>query len=68
MMWTILPPVEGPAEVKLEVLEVAGRKVLCAPGEEPGTFRIERLLSTDPMDFLDPRFQPGTWISIGPRA
>jgi hypothetical protein len=37
---------------------VGGRPCLVRTGPD-GCARIERLMSTDPADFLDPRFQPG---------
>jgi hypothetical protein len=34
---------------------------LCLARRAPdGTTTVERLFSTDPRDYLDPRFQPGT--------
>lgn len=42
---------------------VSGVPVLVAPLGD-GLARIERLLSTDPNHFLDPRFQPGTLVSL----
>jgi hypothetical protein len=38
---------------------VHGRPCLLRRTED-GTFRIARLLSTDPADFLDDRFEPDT--------
>lgn len=32
----------------------------------PGSGRIVRLLSTDPRDFLDPRYQPGSCLRLPP--
>ncbi len=42
-------------------MEVNGVKVLAARSQNDG-MRIERLLSTNPLHFLDPRFQPGVSI------
>lgn len=42
-------------------MEVNGVRVLAAPAQNEG-MRIERLLSTNPMHFLDPRLQPGVSI------
>jgi len=44
---------------------VAGVPVLVTPAGG-GWARIERLLSTDPDHFLDPRFQPGALVSLKP--
>jgi hypothetical protein len=42
--------------------EVAGR--LCQLRRGPdGRIRLERLLSTDPKDYLDARFAPGHFLS-----
>lgn len=32
----------------------------------PGRGRVVRLLSTDPKDFLDPRYQPDACVSLPP--
>lgn len=42
----------------LRLLDCGGRQVL-ARRDEAG-WCVERLLSSDPADFLDPRWQPGT--------
>jgi hypothetical protein len=41
----------------LQEVWVDGRLCLARTGPD-GVRRLERLLSTDPQDFLDPRFQP----------
>lgn len=46
----------GPFEMTVE-----GKKFLVTP-EGPGQGRIMQLLSTDPADFLDPRWRPGNMI------
>lgn len=51
---------ETPPEVWREV-EVEGRKVLVTV-DHRGEQVIARLLSTDPADFLDPRWTPGNVI------
>ena len=38
-----------------------GRQVVCQRDPQ-GEWRLTRLLSTDPNDFLDPRWQPGTIV------
>ncbi|MBE3591087.1 MAG: hypothetical protein IMW98_09795 [Firmicutes bacterium] len=67
MHWTILPP-----EVVFQPVEAAprrmvgtyeGRRVILEAGEDG--WRLGALLSTDPNDFLDPRFRPGTLLPAG---
>lgn len=62
MHWTVLPP-----EVVFQPVEEAprrltatydGRRVICEASADG--WRLSALLSTDPNDFMDPRFQPGT--------
>jgi hypothetical protein len=43
---------------------IEGRLVLVAPAGD-GTGRIERLLSTAPDDYLNPRFAPGSVVHLG---
>ena len=43
------------------VLDIDGRRAICRRDHE-GRWRLERLLSTDPNDFLDPRWQPGSIV------
>lgn len=50
----------GPNLVKTAVAGV-DLLVEVLPG---GQGRVSRLLSTDPYDFLDPRFQPGTLVAL----
>ncbi|MDI3317284.1 MAG: YlzJ-like family protein [Bacillota bacterium] len=67
MLWTIAPPEmiwgEGWSRVakppSYEEAQVGGRRLLVERGAD-GRRRVVRLLSTDPADFLDARFQPGT--------
>jgi hypothetical protein len=42
-------------------MTMGGKRLLVAP-EGPGQGRIMQLLSTDPADFLDPRWHPGNMI------
>lgn len=44
-------------------LELGGRRVVVAP-QTGGWGRVVRLISTDPMDYLDPRWQPGATMSL----
>lgn len=50
-------------------LQVEGRSLVAVPGAG-GQLMVERLLSTDPNDYLDPHLQPGAalpyWLSSGP--
>ena len=69
MLYTIMPVEQifsttssGQNEQLVEaVLEIDGRRALCQRDAE-GKWRLERLLSTDPNDFLDPRWQPGSIV------
>ena len=54
----LLPEATAPVERMVD-----GRMVLVTPGAD-GMGTVERLLSTDPADYLDPRWQPGTRISL----
>jgi hypothetical protein len=42
---------------------VEGRLLLVTPGPG-GTGTVQRLISTDPFDYLDPRWQPGTVLPL----
>lgn len=71
MLYTVVPLEDvlgwdGPEasrapEAEAEV-EVAGRRLVARPDGE-GVFRLVRLVSTDPLDYLDPRLQPGAVLS-----
>jgi len=69
LLYTVVPPEEiffGDDEAPEPVAAaVAGVPVLVTPAGG-GWARIERLLSTDPDHFLDPRFQPGGLVSLKP--
>ena len=58
MIWSIIPEeLIFPAEPKREAgqtVDFQGRRLYLRQG------RIEGLLSTDPLDYLDRRFRPGT--------
>lgn len=51
----------GPSEPPVEV-EVDGRRLLVQRNGQ--AWSIVRLLSSDPADFLDPRWQPGTVLRV----
>ncbi|MCY0879828.1 MAG: YlzJ-like family protein [Firmicutes bacterium] len=53
------PPEESP----LVPVTVSGRLCL-ARRRADGALVLERLLSTDPRDYLDPRFQPQSVLNI----
>lgn len=60
IIYTIMPtelifPVETAGETNL--INRDGRSILAR--RDADGWRVERLLSTDPADFLDPRWQPG---------
>ena len=63
MIWSIVP-VEvifgsGPTPQSLQTRDYLGRRIAVRQG------RVDALLSTDPADFLDPRFQPGSLVEKG---
>ncbi len=64
MIWSVLPvffpdgTATGAGDAA-QVVACCGRSVLVRGG------RITRLLSTDPADFLDERFRPGTALPPG---
>jgi len=69
MLYTVVPPEElfldeGDPPALIEGA-VGGVPVLVAPLGD-GLARIERLLSTDPGHFLDPRLQPGSIVALRP--
>ncbi len=57
--WWVIFPAEPENASGPVLLTVEGRRCLVHRGAD-GRPRIERLLSTDPMDFLDERFFPET--------
>jgi len=68
LLYTIFSPEEVLAEVEETTKEeepfavtMEGKKFLISP-EGPGRGRILQLLSTDPADFLDSRWEPGNMI------
>ncbi|BAS28385.1 YlzJ-like family protein [Limnochorda pilosa] len=68
MLYTIYPPEmvleEAEAARVLVEMAVGGRRILAARGPDGG-WALERLLSTDPADYLNPAFQPGAAVSPG---
>jgi hypothetical protein len=68
LIYTIMPghivvgeygePAAEPVEMVL-----GGRRIILEPGPG-GEGRIVRLISTDPYDYLDPRFQPGRYLYL----
>lgn len=48
---------EGPTEPPMEI-EIAGQRLLVQRSGQ--AWQVVRLLSSDPADYLDPRWQPGT--------
>jgi hypothetical protein len=69
ILWTAMPVdlvidgLEPPAPAAMEMM-VEGRLLQVLPGTQAGTGTVQRLLSTDPQDYLDPRWQPGTVINL----
>jgi hypothetical protein len=68
ILWTAMPVdlvIEGlePAAPATVDLVVEGRLMQVLPGQN-GTGTLQRLLSTDPQDYLDPRWQPGMVINL----
>ena len=67
MIWSIMPEelifAAGHRSDKCRIANYQGRKVRLRQG------RIDLLLSSDPRDFLDRRFSPGTAVdSVGKSA
>ncbi|MBZ4666277.1 MAG: hypothetical protein JG770_1530 [Mahella sp.] len=70
MLYTIIPlevvlkGVDDDAEIKgREIITYQG-VVMEATRQNDGKYRIERILSIDPMIYLDARFQPGNIITL----
>jgi len=63
LLWTIFPedlifqpdPSDRPKRLEVTV----GNRVLVLEGTGDGQWRIIRLISAEPGDYLDPRWQPG---------
>jgi len=68
ILWTAIPlelVLDGlvPAEAPRLEMRVGGRILQVVQGEG-GSGTIERLISTDPQDYLDPSLQPGSRIAL----
>jgi hypothetical protein len=68
ILWTSMPVdlvVDGltPAAAATMEMSVGGRILQVLPGEN-GKGTVQRLISGDPQDYLDPRWQPGAAISL----
>jgi hypothetical protein len=62
VLYTVMPMelvFASEEQVRLRLCRSSGR-VLLVREEGSGWGRVEALLSTNPQDFLDPRWQPGT--------
>lgn len=51
---------------KQQLIEYDGRQILIEPLTE-NEWQIIRLLSSDPQDFLNPRYQPGNIVPVKPQ-
>ncbi|HEY3368498.1 MAG TPA: YlzJ-like family protein [Symbiobacteriaceae bacterium] len=71
VLWTIIPAemvvqgLPGLDQPVCQEMEVAGRLVEVLPAGD-GSATIQRLLSTNPWDYLDARWQPGTKVPLQP--
>lgn len=66
MLYTIVPmeQVFDEEEIRpLRMMSYGGRTVGVRPTED-GFGVIDHLVSTNPFDYLDPRWQPGTQVSL----
>lgn len=70
LLYTIVPPeaifgmdggVEGDVGGEELAVEVQGIPMLVEPAGM-GCGKVRRILSTNPQDFLDPRWQPGVMV------
>ena len=64
MIWSIIPDFlifEEAFKPELEELSADGHMVM-AQKQEDGSYKIERILSTNPSDFLNPSCLPGRTI------
>lgn len=78
LLWTVMPPevvlgsgahgLAGPlAAMEPSVLElrIGGRVLQVEPGPH-GTGTVRRLISADPLDYLNPSWQPGAVMALFP--
>lgn len=66
ILYTVVPPEavwEEEAERRFIEVEVNGVRLLAEPLDGT-TAKVERVLSTDPSHFLDPRLQPGSTVRL----
>lgn len=67
MIWSIIPTeliFEGADQMKApRYLNYQGKKLLVTEGAD-GKFSVMSLLSSDPSDFLDARFAPGSVVDL----
>jgi hypothetical protein len=70
ILWTAMPielvvaGLEPALQTPME-MAVEGRLVQVLPSGD-GTGTVQRLLSTNPADYLDPRWQPGRVVPLSP--
>ncbi len=68
LLWTAIPVelvTDGlmPEAQACVEIEVDGRRIQVIPGND-GTGTVQRLISLEPADYLDPRFQPGARVPM----
>lgn len=68
MLYTIIPYEEvfdeGDQILSSREISVGGIFMQVQPGDN-NSGQIARIISTDPQDYLNPNYQPGTMISLG---
>lgn len=65
MMWTTVPPEMWQEQTQASVQDAVfchNGVLLSAVRDEAGGYRVHRLLSTEPNDYLCPEFAPGSVI------
>lgn len=70
LLWTVFPieqvlQTEPAIDIRELEVRVSGVKAL-AEKDSSGGYRLKRLLSTDPNDFLRPEMQPGQAVKVCP--
>lgn len=68
ILYTMMPqelifPAQEQAEQQMQLVTYQGVPLMVEKTEEMN-YRVVRLVSTDPMHYLDERFSPGTKISF----